>query len=61
MPDWQPIWTAPFDRDLQLSVLEKGEFYALAFPCRRTDDGWVHAETGKLVLVQPTHWRTWES
>jgi hypothetical protein len=59
MFDWQPISTAPFDHDLQLSVIEKGEAYALAFPCRRTAGGWVQAKTGKLVLVEPTHWRVW--
>ena len=40
MLDWQPISTAPFDRDLQLSVIEKEEVYALIFPCRRTSN-WV--------------------
>jgi hypothetical protein len=57
--DWQPIATAPLDRELQLSVIEKGEVYALAFPCRRREGGWIHAKTGKLVSVQPTHWRFW--
>lgn len=59
MRDWQPIATAPHDGDLQLSVIENGEVYALTFPCRRTQDGWVHGKTGKLVVVEPTHWRLW--
>lgn len=59
MLEWQPITTAPFDRDLQLSVIEKGEVYALVFPCRRTPAGWVHAKTAKPILVDPTHWRLW--
>lgn len=59
MRDWQPIATAPFDRDLQLSVIENDEVYELAFPCRRQEDGWVHARTGKLVFVDPTHWSSW--
>ena len=59
MLDWQPIVTAPFGSDLQLSVIENAEVYALVFPCRRTQDGWVHAKTGRLVLVRPTHWRNW--
>ena len=59
MLDWQPIATAPVDYDLQLSVIEKGEVYALVFPCRRTEDRWVHAKTGKPALVEPTHWRVW--
>ncbi len=59
MTDWHPISTAPFDRDLQLSVIEKGEVFALIFPCRLTQTGWVDAKMGKLVLVEPTHWRMW--
>jgi len=59
MLEWRPIATAPFDRELQLSVIEKGEVYALAFPCRRREDGWINAKTGKLVFVEPTHWRFW--
>jgi len=59
MLDWQPISTAPFDRDLHLSVIEKGEVYALVFPCRRMRDGWVHATTRHPVFVDPTHWRDW--
>jgi hypothetical protein len=59
MLDWQPIATAPFDRKLQLSVIERGEVYSLVFPCRRSEDGWVHAKTGQPVFVEPTHWRFW--
>ena len=40
MRDWQPITSAPFDRDLQLSVIEKEEVYALIFPCRQ-DTNWM--------------------
>jgi hypothetical protein len=59
--DWHPISTAPFDRDLQLSVIEGGEVYPLVFPCRRTESGWVNAATRKLVFVNPTHWREWSA
>jgi hypothetical protein len=56
---WQPIATAPFDRDLQLSVIENGEVYSLVFACRRTQSGWLDAATKKSVFVDPTHWREW--
>jgi hypothetical protein len=56
---WHPISNAPRDRDLQLSVIEDGEVYALVFPCRRKGEQWMHAATGKLVPVDPTHWREW--
>ena len=59
MSDWHPISTAPFNRDLQLSVIENGEAYALVFPCRRTANGWLTASTGRVVDVRPTHWRHW--
>jgi hypothetical protein len=49
--DWLPIAHAPHDRDLQLSVIEGGEIYALVFPCRRKGGQWVDAATGKLVAV----------
>jgi len=58
---WQPIATAPFDHDLQLSVIENGEVYALVFACRRTSEGWVAAATNNVVVVRPTHWREWSS
>jgi hypothetical protein len=58
---WQAIDTAPCGSELRLSVIEKGEVHALAFPCWRTGDGWLNCLTHKLVAIQPTHWRNWES
>ncbi len=60
MEDWQPISSAPMGSDLELSVIEKGEVHALAFACRRVQDGWVRAATGEAVRVLPSHWRHWE-
>ena len=56
---WQPISSAPIDRDLELAVLEGGNTHALVFRCRRVPQGWINAATGKLVEVNPTHWREW--
>lgn len=61
MSEWHPISTAPFDRDLELSVIEYGKVYALVFSCRRTTNGWRDASTGKIVEVHPTHWRAWSA
>ena len=58
---WQPIVTAPFDREIELAVLDAGEAYALVFSCRRVLDGWVKCGTNERVSVQPTHWREWEA
>ena len=58
---WQPISTAPFDRDLELAVIDSGEPHVLVFPCRRILSGWVNAETKSRIEVQPTHWRQWNN
>jgi hypothetical protein len=32
----RPTASAPFERDIQVSVIEKGEAHALIIPCPRT-------------------------
>jgi hypothetical protein len=55
---WKPVATAPFDRDLELVVIDSAGVHALSFPCRRTADGFVNVETAKsLYNMRPTHWR----
>jgi hypothetical protein len=58
-PMWQDISGAPFDRDLELSVIDRDGPHALVFACRRVLNGWIDAETGKHIQVYPTHWRPW--
>ena len=58
---WKSTATAPFDRNLQLAVIDAGgEVHALVFPCRRVLRGWVNSQTGSPVYVFPTHWREWD-
>lgn len=58
---WKSTATAPFDRHLQLAVIDAaGEVHALVFPCRRVLRGWVNSQTGSPVYVFPTHWREWD-
>jgi hypothetical protein len=57
--EWQPISSAPFGMDLELSVIEGSEVHALFFPCKRTLSGWVNATSKSTVAVAPTHWRPW--
>lgn len=56
---WNIADTAPFDRDLELAVIDAVGTHVLVFPCRRTAEGWVNARTGRPVEVRPTHWRDW--
>jgi hypothetical protein len=56
---WQPISTAPYERDLELAVIDKDEPNALVFPCRRVPGGWINAGLRKWIDVRPTHWREW--
>jgi len=59
MKQWQPIPSAPFDRDLELAVIDYDGPHALVFPCRRILGGWVNADTKQRIEVRPTHWREW--
>ena len=58
--EWRPASAAPFDRDLELAVLDWEGSHALIFPCRRIIGGWLDAETKEQIDVEPTHWRSWQ-
>jgi hypothetical protein len=58
-PDVHPISNAPFDRELELAVIDEDGRHLLVFPCRRTLGGWANAETKQSIDVWPTHWREW--
>jgi len=59
--EWKLIATAPFDRELELAVIDSVGTQVVAFPCRRlSDNDWLDAETNKRVYnISPTHWRDW--
>jgi hypothetical protein len=56
---WNPITSAPADRDIELAVLDQEGQHALVFPCRRIASGWMNAQSGERLDVRPTHWRDW--
>jgi hypothetical protein len=56
-PVWRPISSAPFDHILEVQVADGFGAYALKFPCRLTEDGWVNAETKAALTVKPIAWR----
>ncbi len=59
--EWQPIAKAPYDRDLELAVINYDGTHALVFPCRRILKGWLKSGTQEYVNVRPTHWREWKN
>jgi hypothetical protein len=61
MQEWQRIETAPFDRDLELAVLDADGPHVLVFPCRRASTGWRKSGSSDPVNVRPTHWREWKN
>ena len=46
--------SAPFDRGVELAVIENDEPHVLAFPCGTVHGAWVDAKTKKLIAVFPT-------
>jgi hypothetical protein len=62
--EWQSVATAPFDRDLELAVIDRDDPHALVFPCRRVlsgrMSGWIRSGTQERIEVHPTHWREWK-
>jgi hypothetical protein len=57
---WEKISIAPYNRDLELAVIEGDYVHPLVFACRRIADGWVKVSTRERVAVNPTHWRVWQ-
>jgi hypothetical protein len=55
-PEWRDIATAPFDRAIELAVID-GEIGVLSVPCLRHGDAWFDTETLQPVSVAATHWR----
>jgi hypothetical protein len=56
---WHEILTAPFNRDLELAVIDTRGTHVIVFPCRRVLGGWVKADTKRRIDLRPTHWREW--
>ena len=56
---WNPIASAPLDRDIELAVIDGDGPHALVFACRRIPGGWMKAQSKERVDVRPTHWREW--
>jgi len=57
---WNAASTAPFDRDIELAVMDEDGTHALVFPCRRVEGGWIKSDSGDRLEISPTHWRPWK-
>jgi len=56
---WHPISTAPFRRDLEVRIAGDHGLRRIPFPCRRDDHGWINADLGIRVELDPVDWRIW--
>ena len=56
---WQTISMAPYERDIELAVIEGDRVHPVIFSCRRTAYGWVKTSNHERILISPTHWRPW--
>jgi hypothetical protein len=57
--NWHPVSTAPFNRDVQVRVAGDHGSSVIPFPCRQTTGGWINADLGVRIDVQPMEWRAW--
>ena len=57
--EWQPIATAPLDRDVQVGIHVEAGVLPIFFPCRRTEAGWTNAIVKAPLFHEPTCWREW--
>jgi hypothetical protein len=58
--DWQPINTAPLNRNVEIAISDGTGVHAVACACRLTERGWIAAESKRAFYwVRPTHWRDW--
>ncbi|PAY04111.1 hypothetical protein CK489_33080 [Bradyrhizobium sp. UFLA03-84] len=58
---WHHIENAPFDRELELAVIDSDGVHSLIFPCRRVLGGWIISTSGAALKIRPTHWREWST
>ena len=54
--EWREIATAPFDREIELAVIND-HVDLLQGTCLRRGNDWLDAETLRPLTVTATHWR----
>jgi hypothetical protein len=57
---WQPIATAPEQKDLEVRLEDALGRYELLFPCRLLPEGrWINSWLQTPLLATPVEWREW--
>jgi hypothetical protein len=57
---WQPILTAPINRDLEVRVADPMGHYALMCPCKLMPEyGWINSWLQTPLSHDPVEWREW--
>lgn len=54
--DWREIATAPFDREIEVAIID-GDTNVWGASCVRHGDSWFDTETLRPVEIRATHWR----
>lgn len=58
---WHPISTAPYNRELELRIIENGKVVAIEFPCLRSNtEAWINVDLGTEIKLRPVEWRVWQ-
>jgi len=57
--DWHPITTAPFNNAIEARIEGRHGLQAVPFPCRQSAAGWINADLGIHMAIEPVAWRAW--
>jgi len=58
--EWQPILTAPINRDLEVRVADSMGHYALMCPCKLIpEQEWINSWLQTPLSHDPVEWREW--
>jgi hypothetical protein len=58
---WQPITTAPVERELKVRLQDSVGRYALLFPCRLIPgQGWINSWLETPLAADPVDWQNWD-
>jgi hypothetical protein len=56
--NWRPIANAPLNTSVWLQCRDNFGLFELRFSAKRTENGWINAQIGRPLEVQPEMWRS---